>query len=383
MNPKDVNYNIIIFILMIVTGFIIYFMYFQSIEKFAPGDPPNTPIDPIPTPTPSSSDPIPTPSNSGPIPSSSNTLTTIPICLPPALKNVAVLSRYFGIGFNIDYVKYNNEDVYLINHIPVLSNGTLGGSYGITQDSLLTIKLKNSKDNTLLWSMTEYTDTIGPYFVVNPITNKNFSLQYESGNLALRPFNTKNIFEAQKWVMSPYKITRGIPVLNYSPASLFTSEFDPYSTPEPNTSNITYSNMQQITDVVTSVKSGIQRYLGELTKKKQSEQISSSSLGQKDHPLNINFNVSSDQNTSILPTNEFKKSNFADVNSSKISSEADFLSIMDKYGPSSSSGRNSSNNIQLYKKSDLDNEISKSQGCKILNIKDYTSNRVGSCNCKL
>jgi hypothetical protein len=387
MNPKDVNYNIIIFILMIVTGCIIYFMFFQTIEKFTTTEP-NTSIPAITEPTttpPTITGPTTTPPTiTGPTTTDSSTSTTIPICIPtPTLPTTSVLSRFFGVGFNLDYVNYNNTDTFLINHIPTVSNGTLGGCYAVSQDSLLTIKLKNSKDNTQLWTITQnkFTDHNGVYFTIISVSNNNFALQYENGNLALRPYNKQ--FEGQKWIMSASKITRGIPVLNYSPGSLFTTEFDPYSTPSTNTNNLTDSNMQQINDVLGFVKSGIQKYIGELDNKQQSDQISSSSLGHKDKPLNINFSIASDSNTSQLTTDKSQKSGFEDVTDTETSPTDDFLSVMDKYGPSSSSGINRSNNIQLYKKSDLDNEISKSQGCKILNMKDYTSNRVGSCNCKL
>jgi hypothetical protein len=427
MNPKDVNYNIIIFILMIVTGCIIYFMYFQTIEKFtttepvipsstpantdptstpAISNPSSTPANTVPTSTPANTGPTSTPANTDPTTTPANTdptttsnsssassatsstspFTTIPLCAPvPTLPTTSVLSRYFGVGFNIDYVNYNNTDTYLINHIPTVSNGTLGGCYAVSQDSLLTIKLKNSKDNTQLWTITQnkFTDHNGVYFTIISVSNNTFALQYENGNLALRPYNKQ--FEGQKWLMSASKITRSVPVLNYSPGSLFTTEFDPYSTPSTNTNNLTDSNMQQINDVLGFVKSGIQKYIGQLDNKQQTDQISSSSLGHKDKPLNVNFSIASDSNTSQLGLKGASKSGFEDVSDTETltTTTDDFLSVMDKYGPSSSSGKNSSNNIQLYKKNDLDNEISKSQGCKILNMKDYTSNRVGSCNCKL
>ena len=53
---------------------------------------------------------------------------------------------------------------------------------------------------------------------------------------------------------------------------------------------------------------------------------------------------------------------------------------MDRYG---SSNFKNSNYKELYKKTDLENELNKHQGCKLININDYISNRVGSCNCKL
>ncbi len=369
-------------------------MFFQAIEKFTTTDPLTT----NPSPTPSNRNPSTTPANTNPPPILSDSLeptttdgsttTTsssaiLQQCAPPPLPSLAILSRYFGVGFNITYVNYNNTDTYLINHIPTIANGTLGGCYAVTQDSLLTIKLKNSFDNTQLWTMTQFNDKLGLYFIIIPVSNTKFALQYENGNLALRPYNPDLVFEGQKWLTSPYKITRGIPVLNYSPASLFTSEFDPYSSPSTNTNNLTDSNTQQINDVINAVKTGIQKYIGQLDNKQQTDQVSSSSLGQKDQPLNINFSINSDSesesDTSKLSKPGSQKSAFANVNNP--STTDDFLSVMDKYGPSSSSG--SSSSLQLYRKSDLDNEIANSQGCPVINMKDYTGNRVGTCNCKL
>ena len=96
-----------------------------------------------------------------------------------------------------------------------------------------------------------------------------------------------------------------------------------------------------------------------------------SSLGQKETPLNVNINLSSKAD---------QKETFSDTNNkNKLSNE--MLSIMDKYGVSASN--QGSKYTELYIKTDLENEINKYQGCKILDINDYTSNRVGSCNCKL
>ena len=72
-----------------------------------------------------------------------------------------------------------------------------------------------------------------------------------------------------------------------------------------------------------------------------------------------------------------QKSGFANIDDTFTETTNEFLSVMDKYGPSSSSGSNSRNKIQLYRKSDLDNENSNSQGCKMDNMKDYNSNSVG------
>jgi hypothetical protein len=305
---------------------------------------------------------------------------TIPICKPETLPGdyKSIMSRYFGVGFNIEYISQNNTDSYLINHIPTLSTGILGGCYSITSDNLLTIKLKNSTDSSQLWSITSYTDSISDYFVVTPFKNSEFALQYENGSLSLRPLNISmlistssitSIFEGQKWLLTKYIITRGIPVLNYNPHSLFTPEFDPYNSPQ-SPSKLTDHNSQQINDVITAVRSGIQQYLGQLNNNNQTPQITSSSLGQKNSPLNVNLNLSSKSN---------QVSSFANVGNTDLSD--DILSVMDKYGPTSDD--NNSSSKPLYNQTSLQNELSQYKGCKLVNLNDYTSNRVSSCNCKL
>jgi len=401
----DNNLNIIIFILMICTGFIFYFLYMKNIDNFdISTQPETTSTQPETTSTQgetTSTQPETTSTQGETTTTQPETTTTQPettstqgettstqpettttqgesiptftqldidkLCnskdSTPIYKSI--MSRYFGVGFNIEYVE--NKDAYLINHIPTTSTGTLGGNYAVSNDNMLTIRLKNSIDYTQLWKIIEKTDTKSKYYIVQPFEKDTFALQYENGNLALRPYNSNNNFENQKWILNNTNITRGIPVLNYSPGSLFTSEFDPYSTPNTYSNNITEQNSQQINDVISNIKTGVQQYLGQLDNKYQAEQVSSSSLGQQETPLNINLNLSSK-----------KKDSFTNVNNNDLSNE--MIDIMDRYGSSKTQG---SKYTELYKKTDLENELNKYQGCKLLNINDYTSNRVGSCNCKI
>ena len=360
MIKSNLMFMTTIFMLMIVTGLILYFMYFENIEPFF------TTTTPIPTPT---ATPTATPTS---------TPTQNPACpqitTNPRLTNKSIMSRHFGIGFNIEYVKtINGTDFYLIKHIPTIANKTSGGCYSVSNNNLLSIKLKNSTDESQLWTITENEDSISKYFVAKPKINDGFALQYENGNLALRPYYSTNVFESQKWLIKDIEITRGIPVLNYSPGSLFTPEFDPYSSEATYSSDMSEQNVQQVNDVITSVKVGIQQYLNQLDNnyQEQSQDVSMSSLGQKETPLNVNINLSSKAD---------QKETFSDTNNkNKLSNE--MLSIMDKYGVSASN--QGSKYTELYNKTDLENEINKYQGCKILDINDYTSNRVGSCNCKL
>lgn len=392
MKPED--FLTILFLLILTSAGVYYYMYIRHIEKFE-GETTTTLPPPIPsssaqTPSPSSSAQTPSPSSSAHSPTPSSTSgdkssDELPLCKMPVdpSTNKSVLSRFFGIGFNIEYVNQNNNDYYLIKHIPTLASGTLGGCYSVTSDNLLTIKLKNNLDDFQLWSISQSTDTTSAYYTIQPKTNSNYALQYENGNLALRPFSPDNVFEAQKWIFNTTEITRAIPVLNYSPGSLFTAEFDPYSSPESN-SNLSDTNSQQVNDVINAVKSGLKQYLGQLDNKKQKDQVSSSSLGQKESPLNVNLNLSSKskQMSSFANVNPKGNSNANSKGTGKAKdlSNNDMLSIMDKYGVTAG---NNSQYTPLYKTNNLENEINKIKGCKQINLKDYTSNRVGKCNCKL
>jgi len=222
-----------------------------------------------------------------------------------------------------------------------------------------------------LWKFIEHTDTTSTYIIINPLIKDDFALQYENGNLALRPYNIINNFENQKWIVKDTIVSRGIPVLNYSPTSLFTAEFDPYaSTTDSYSNNITEQNTQQMNEVINGIKIGFQQYLGQLDNKNQTDGVSTSFLGRKENPLNINLNLNS---------KEKQISGFADISNNN-DLPNDMISIMDRYGTDNSTG---SKFTELFRKTDLANELSNKQGCKLLNINDYTSNRVGSCNCKL
>ena len=266
--------------------------------------------------------------------------------------------------------------------------------YSISSDGSLTIKTKNLSDPTQWWIMTELKDTDKSiYVVMTPNGIPNIALQYANGSLSIRPYTFPG-FEGQKWLKSTTLVTRGIPVLNYSPASMFTTEFDPYSTTTSN--NLSDANSQQVNDVINAVKSGIQQYL---LKNDNNSQMTSSSLGKKSMPLSVNLNLGGGgggSGGSGLTNDSGGSSGFADVggdssnsnsnqgisffnNVTGSTSNADILSILDKYESNSSIGSNTQ-----YSSNDLQNQLNtSSNGCKLVNINDYTSNRVSTCNCKI
>ena len=317
------------------------------------------------------------------------TTTTMPALCPQAtLFNVpaSVISRYFGIGFNIYLVNNNAQNsqsnLYLIEHIPIIYNNTLGSMYSISNDGQLTIKLRNEQDKTQWWKIEKMNnnDSVSTqpyYYIIKPFSQNttNLALQYENGNLALRQYSISNIYESQKWITSNVRVTRGIPVLNYNPASMFTAEFDPYSSSDTVTSSsLDKQNSQQVSDVLNTIKTNIKQYLTQIGGSSQVVQpVSASSLGNKEMPLNINLNLGGTPNNNNKLISSL--SSFSNVNGS--TTQNDMLSLLDKY-----EYPNNSNNQYLYSNTDLQNVISSNSACKPLNLQEYTSKRVSNCNCK-
>jgi len=349
---------------MLVSGLLIYYLYLKP-EAFANTTPPLTTT---------------TAANS------TSPQTTIPSgcpTLPPPIP-VAVLSRYFGVGFNIYPANgtsaatinsttgnNNSNTMFLIEHIPVVYNGSVGSMYAVSNGQL-TIKLRNDLDPEQWWVFNKSSDSSSTYYNIRPYNMANatpqLALQYENGNLSIRPQNSN--FESQKWIFSNTPVTRGIPVLNYGPASLFTPEFNPFTSNNiSSTASVSQSNNQQVSDVINFIKTNIQQYLATVGATPQGTipAVSASSLGNKDMPLNINVNLGSGSS----------KSAFDNITGTTTSS--DILSLLDKYETSQTVPASN----QLFSGSDLATALQTNQGCTSLNIGDYTSNRVSTCNCKL
>jgi hypothetical protein len=382
--------------LILISGLVLYYLYLKphtdpfynyndSIEAFTTTEPTTT------TGATTTTTSRPTTTTSGATTTTSRPTTTIanvPTCAVVTAPPVppAIISRFFGIGFNIHPANISNQasmptgtpntsNLYLIEHIPVQSTGTIGGMYAISADGLLTIKLRNDQDPTQWWLFTKLNDSKSDYYVLIPFSKSNstekMALQYENGNLALRPYTTPGT-ESQKWIFSNTPITRGIPVLNYNPLSMYTPEFDPYSTSNNITSSsLTQQNNQQISDVVNLIKTNIQQYLKTIGANQNVPQVSASSLGNKETPLNINLKLSGGNTAS----------SFANIDGT--TSANDVLSLLDKYENIASGTSNLDPNTTLVNSNSLQNVMNNYSGCPKINIKDYTSNRVSSCNCKL
>jgi hypothetical protein len=364
MKQKDI---ILIALLMLVSGLLIYYVYLKP-EGF--------------------------------VETSTAPQTTIPSNCPPPIPPlpVAVLSRYFGVGFNIyptngttastifssstatstpttASTASSTNPIFIIEHIPVVYNGSVGSMYAVSNGQL-TIKLRNDLDTEQWWVFNKVSNATSTYYNLIPYNMLNatpqLALQYENGNLSIRPMNAG--FESQKWIFSNTPITRGVPVLNYGPASLFTPEFNPFTSNNlsSTSSSVSQSNNQQVNDVINFIKTNIQQYLAAVGTTPQGTipAVSTSSLGNKDMPLNINVNLGSGgRGTSVS----------AFDNVSGTTTGTDLLSLLNKYEVSQTG--TSSNT--LYSGTDLATALQTNQGCPALNIGNYTSSRVSTCNCKL
>ena len=319
-----------------------------------------------------------------------NTTTTQSqqLCPQATLFNapLSVVSRFFGIGFNIYLVNKSSQntqtELYLIEHIPVIYNNSLGSMYSISKAGQLAITTRNEEDSTQWWKIEKMSIDIStqPFYVIKPFSTNlitDVALQYENGNLALRPYSSSNIYESQKWITSSVKVTRGIPVLNYNPTSMFTAEFDPYSSSDTITSSsLDKQNSQQVSDVLSTIKTNIKQYLTQVGGLSQVIQpVSASSLGNKEMPLNINLNLGGTPNYNNKLISSL--SSFANVNGS--TTQNDMLSLLDRY-----ESKNNSKNQYLYENKDLQSAITDNSICKPLNLQEYTNKRVATCNgCRL
>jgi hypothetical protein len=318
---KQKQYMISIIILMLITGIVVYYLYFR-IEKFTE-------------------------------PQTTVATTTTSEATRPQIIN-SIVSKLTGVGFNL--IKTSSTTTpqnYLIEHIPITPTGTLGGVYAI-YDGMLTIKVRNENDFTQLWNLNPVTVSGESYFLVNPVNDKTKALMYANGNLYLRPILNNSSNQSLHWITSSDVVKRGVAVLNSAPASMFSTEFAPNANADYST-----ANKQQVEDVLNAVKLGVQEYLTQISKSQPYGQLTSSSLGTKSSPLSIKLNLGG--------TSTFKNiDRFADEGS-------DIIALLDRYD----------GNKMFYDKTDVENAISSSGGCKIVDLSDYTSNRIGECNCKV
>ena len=289
----------------------------------------------------------------------------------------SIISSYSGVGINIVKVSQgtsvqSSQPLYTIQRIPVTQNATLGGVYAITSDNLLTISVENINDASQFWTLTPITKStevaVMPF--IQNAENVKYALQYENGSLALRVYNPS--FQSQLWIPSTSVFDKGIPILNFNGNSMYTPEFNPYGSIGKISSNsLDSQNTKQVDDVINLIKQGMSQYMAQLNASSAGTQnVSASSFGNQSNPLNINVSLSG----------ESSQSNFADVSSEPQAS--DVITLLNKY-EASADGPVDIGGSLLYRKSDLDAQLKSSMPITSVNIDDYVSNRIGSCNCKL
>ena len=147
---------LIIFVLMCISGLIIYYLYLKPESFYVVGDATGSTTASTTASTTGST----TASTIGSTTASTigsttasttaSTIVQVPTvtCPQPTLNNVpvSVVSRFFGIGFNIYSINTSPQNIsqnnlYLIEHIPIVHNNTLGSMYAISSGGQLTIKL--------------------------------------------------------------------------------------------------------------------------------------------------------------------------------------------------------------------------------------------------
>jgi hypothetical protein len=258
--------------------------------------------------------------------------------------------------------------------------------YAVDNNNQLTTVIQNSNDINQLWTITPTTDSadnqvynVMPY--VQKVTGVDYALQYENGKLTFRPYD--NTYTAQQWLASTSTFDRGIPIVNVSPAAIYTPEFAPVGNFAPGTNtalpSLDSKNNQQVADVVNLIKQSVQQYMTQLNAATQGTgQISSSSLGNAQNPLSVNIMLNKQGSGS--------KSTFADVPSSGAATSApitstDVIALLDQY--EEAQNPHAYDNYRLYKKSDLEMALQKLSPLSAPDAKDYISKRIGTCNCKL
>jgi hypothetical protein len=335
MNKQTSNI-ITIIILMILTGLILYHMFYR-IEKFT--DPQTTPA-----------------------------VTAAPTAAPSTtIANVemkSLVSVPFGIGFNINKITSGGTTKYMLEHLPVTKNETVGGYYAINSDGMLTTKLQDETDSTQWWNFIEKTDTDNntKFLIVQPYNDSTKGLMYANGNLYLRPMTSGWSAKSQRWVLSPNPVSRGLEVLNSQPYSSYSSEYVPYT-------GSTSSNFsdKQYKDIMDAIKAGFEQYNKEIATKTVGGQVTSSPFGSKNLPLKLTLDLSGVSQQGFKNIDKFANTDSLD--------DDQLLAFLDEY--------DNAGNKTFYNQTDLQQALNKAGGCKNVDLNKYINRRVGQCNCAL
>lgn len=357
---------LLIFLLMLTTALIFYYIYMTTQSKQSTTTTKSSNIENFADPT----------------------TTTIPeICKPfipspeTSTQPISVISKYYGVGLNISNVTPVTDGYsFILHYLPNVYEQTQGLVFAVVNDRL-TLKIRNDTDTSQYWKMIK--NSTEDFYMIQPDASPDLALSYENGTIALRPKNTD--VQSQKWNTSNKEITQGIPILNSQPSSIFTSEFDAYAASanmSTDSSSLTDQNNKQVKAALDLITAGINQYLNKSTSTQTStNQLTSSSFGNSDNPINVKVSLGSGVDT----TSSISKSTFGDVGNDTAADNS-ILSLLAKYDSSVASSKSYSPYAYdyVYRPSDLDKVLTGQESlCKNININDYTNRRVGQCNCKL
>ena len=339
---------ILCFVLMLLTGLVYYYLYLHP-EQFLV----------------------------------SSTITT-PYCECAATQPIfnSIISKFSGIGINVTQVTLqtgNNQQLYLINTIPINTKSVTGSVYAVDNSNYLTTVIQNMNDSNQYWTITPTTDSRGILVnIVSPYIQKvsgiQFALQYESGNLALRPLDES--FESQHWLTSTTKFNVGIPIIAVNPASIYTPEFAQTGNFTPGSgvsTSLDSQNNQQVNNVINLIQAGVQQYMTQLNNTTNGTgNTSSSSLGNSGNPLNINVDLSGGVKS---------LSHFTDISNSTGGSALDVIGLLNQYEQE----QNPINydDYKLYRKGDLESALQGVSALSSPDPRDYISKTISTCNCKM
>uniref|UniRef100_A0A6C0HN61 Uncharacterized protein n=1 Tax=viral metagenome TaxID=1070528 RepID=A0A6C0HN61_9ZZZZ len=297
----------------------------------------------------------------------------------------SIISKFSGIGINVTQVTQqtgSDQQLYLINTIPINANSVAGSVYAIDNNNRLTTVVKNMNDSNQYWTITPYGTANNLINIVEPYIQKvsgvRFALQYEHGNLSIRPFEAN--FKAQYWLTSLTVFNVGVPVVVVNPASIYTPEFAQVGNFTPGSgisTTLDAQNNQQVNNVINLIQAGVQQYMTQLNEQTNGTgTTSSSSLGNSGNPLNISVNLNNDKGKDSVSA----FTNISNTTGTASSNVLDVIGLLNAY-------ENAQNPIAddytLYRESDLKKALHHASSMHTPDVRDYVSKTISTCNCKL
>ena len=315
--------NISVIVSVLLAGLVLCYYYYNNKTLEAFQDPTTTQT-PTPEPTPELT-PEPTPEPTPELtPEPTPELTLNPDCPSPGewYENSpikSIFSRYFGVGINvspaISALSGNINSKYLI-FIESTNKDTPQGALSLDSMGTYSVQIPNGNNHEQQWDIktinsesdlqelksdvSSAADEKYPFYVVgkmNSTTDVYYTLQYDNGSIAARPFNN---YETQKWTISKNPINQpAIHILDSNQLTRLTPEYRPSDTAtavaavtnqggyDPSTQSLM---LQQMTNAnQADVMKSFQQILSLLQKEGKIEPPTETTFGNK--PLTINLKV--------------------------------------------------------------------------------------------